>query len=165
MKCQYAQKNRYSDFIMVKTKKRIEEHIADCSCCQEKYAQNDAIEAFFQERTGLFSIKPNRSALVHAIIQYRKNREHRWWYSIPNILPLEPGYRRAFLFGTACAIILMGYIISSIPNEVAPSMEFIQTSGEQIEELDFYLQEHVLTQDTDLFGDCTISKTLASLDN
>jgi hypothetical protein len=164
MKCKFALKNRFSDFILVKTKKKIEDHIADCSFCSEQVAKSDEVETFFKERKGLLSPTPDHAPLLHDIRNYREERERSWWYTIMNVLPLEPAYRRGVLYGTACLVIMMGSMVFNIPDRLITVLNPAQTSGEALEEHCFYLLEHVLTQESDLFGDCTISKTLVNLD-
>ena len=165
MKCKYALKNRFSDSILVKTKNKIEDHIANCSLCSEQIAKTNEVETFLKERRGLLSPKPGHFSLLHDIRNYREKREQRWLYAVVNALPLEPAYRRAVLFGSVCLVIVIGSVLFNIPDKLIPIMNPVLTSGETLEEHDFYFQEHVLTQDADLFGDCTISKTLVNLDN
>lgn len=158
MKCEYVLKKMYSESISVRAKQEIDEHIAGCSYCQGQIESSENVGELIRAQRLNPPAIPDRSAFLHEIRQYRAKRHHNW-RRISDFLPLEPAYRRGVFVGAACCILLCAFLLVSIPimDENAP------VAIDDNEDIEYFLQEHALTQEADLFGHGAFSRTFISL--
>ena len=149
----------YSESISVRAKQEIDEHIAECSYCQGQIESCEKVSELIKAQRLDPPEIPNRSALLHEIRQYHAKRQQNWRHRISGFLPLEPAYRRAVFVGAACCVLLCAFLLVSVPimDENAP------VAIDDNEDIEYFLQEHALTQEADLFGHGAFSRTFLSL--
>jgi len=161
MKCDYALKHMYSDTISVKLKQEIDEHISGCLSCRSNIAASE------QVGETLAALEPVRkdsafwSDMSRGVRLYRENRQKKWWHTILDFLQVEPVSRRSALIGGICCLILFMVVAVYIPT----ATDNRQAADDVAEEVDFYLQEHTLAQDADIFGIGAFNKVFVSAMN
>ena len=159
MKCKYALKKMYSESISVRMKQEIDEHIAGCSYCQSEIESSENLGELIRVQRLNPPAVQNRSALLHEIRLHREKRQKNWRRRISDLLPLEPAYRRVVFLGAACCVLLCAFLLVSIHVIDEDTM----TANNDNDDIEYYLQEHALTKETDLFGQGAFSRTFISL--
>jgi len=149
----------YSDSISVRAKQEIDEHIAGCSYCQGQIESCEKVGELIRTQRLNPPAIPNRSALLHEIRRHNAKRQQKWRRRISDFLPLEPAYRRGVLVGAACCVLLFAFLLISIP-EMDKNDPLAIDDNENIE---YYLQEHALARESDLFGQGAFSRTFVGL--
>ena len=159
MKCEYVLKKMYSESISVRAKQEIDEHIAGCSYCQEQIESCEKVgELIRTQRLNTLAV-PNRSALLQEIRRHHAKRQQKWRRRISDFLPLEPTYRRGVLVGAAWCVLVCIFLLISTP-VLDDNTALAVDDNENIE---YYLQEHALARESDLFGQGAFSRTFVGL--
>lgn len=159
MKCEYVLKNQYSDSISVKKKKSIDDHIMACSFCQEQIVANDHVSELLKVIKSAEVSDTRMAELLQGVRRYRERKQSAWWRSLLDFLPVEPFPRKTAIVGITCCVMMFLFTIVYFPLfTVDHPVEEISVG-----EIEFYLQEHALAQDADLFGKSAISNVFVSL--
>jgi len=147
MKCKYALKYLGNDSISVRVKENIDAHISQCAFCQGQIISNKKVGEFISK---LPSVERNESfwkQMMREIRTYREKKLEKWWQRLSDFLPLEPAARRTAFVGIACSAILVVIAAVYVPVYLENGTNDSQTNADA----DFFLREHSLSQDMDIF--------------
>lgn len=159
MKCNYALKKVFSERISVKLKQNIDDHISGCSYCQKQRVLSENTGKLLNDHKDGWNFLGDKLSLLRAVRQFREKREQKWWLRLSDKMPLEPANRRTLFAGATFAAALAIYFAFAVPGFENTE----QLADDTFEDTDFYIQEHALTQDTDLFGQGSYSQVFLSL--
>jgi len=153
MKCTYALQHYYSESISVRKKHRIDDHIAECSFCQNEIAKNERIGVLLHH----FDRKApeNRGMLLSAIQKYRNKRQEKWWYRFVDRLLIKSFVRRKLVYGAVGAVLIVGVCLISYFRK---NNETVQQSNEA-EEVDYYIHQHISSQSNYLLSQDSFIRT------
>ncbi len=157
MKCNIVLKKYYSERVSNNYKEKINEHVSTCPFCQEKLELSENIGSFLREQhlpenNNLFWTDMQRDIRL-----YRDKVQDNWWLRISELLPVK---KIAYIGAFASLIIMLSI---SITNDRAEKAQLIKNAEA---DLDFFMQEHILTQGTNMFeqADFTATRKYAKSD-
>ena len=157
MNCKYALRHLYSESISIRKKHLIDEHIADCSYCQNEIINGKEVSSFLL-RLGL-KLPMRREELLKSVQKYREVRRSKWWYRLKDIFPIEPAFQRAVVYGAAAAVIIFSVFVTK---EIKKDTKAVSNQTES-EEIDFYLREHISNQGTDILAQDAFTRSFIML--
>ena len=153
MKCKFALKNLFNESVSVKVKQQIDMHVSQCPYCQGQVTSDNKVSDLLVHVTPIRRSRGFWQKILRDIRNYREERLKQRWLRLFDILPLEPAVRRTMLAGAVCGVALL--LILAVYNPVSERNG--QAEDESLADIEFYILEHSLAQDADLFSGATTS--------
>lgn len=159
MKCEKVLKKMSSERISVGSKNVIDEHIAGCSYCEGQIGSSDKIALLLAKQKQISTDSSGLSELLTGIRAYRDKKQKNILSRLSALMPLEPAAKRLVVAGASFAVLIAVYILAGDMQSSNSS----QLANETVDDTDFFIQEHALTQDSELFGHGSFSQTFMGL--